>query len=133
MYRVGQVAKQYGISADTLRYYDQLDLVSPSQRSGAGYRLYSDSDLKVLDFVLHAKGVGFTLEDTRELLSLSLNKQSASCHDVKSFTAIKLTELAAKIAELQKMQLALQKLHDACCGGEETAEHCTILQALESE
>ena len=68
----------------------------------------------------------------RELLKIRLNKSASSCEHVKDVTARKLTEVTEKIAELEVFRQALKSLHDRCCGGSETASHCTILQALDA-
>ena len=51
---------------------------------------------------------------------------------MKQVTARKVQELDEKIAELEKIRMSLKTLHTACCGGPESAEHCSILQALDS-
>jgi MerR family transcriptional regulator, Zn(II)-responsive regulator of zntA len=132
MYRIGQAAKQTGISPETLRYYDAEELVRPSSRSNAGYRLYTEQDLQQLHFINSAKQMGFSLNDIKKLLALELDKNNKSCEDVKSFTEIKLNELGDRISRMQTMYIALKSIHDSCCGGQEAASHCTILQALAS-
>jgi MerR family transcriptional regulator, Zn(II)-responsive regulator of zntA len=132
MYRIGQVAKQTGISSETLRYYDKEQLVSPSSRSAAGYRIYTENDIQQLHFINSAKQMGFSLNDIKKLLALELDKNNKSCEDVKSFTETKLSDLADRIAAMQTMYIALKSIHDTCCGGQEAASHCTILQALAS-
>ncbi|AEF54050.1 MULTISPECIES: Zn(2+)-responsive transcriptional regulator [Marinomonas] len=133
MYRIGELATLYKINKDTLRFYEKSGLLHASARSDSGYRLYSEQDKDILHFILRAKGVGFTLAETQELLSIEINKESNSCSDVKQLVDDKLTEIEAKIAELKCFQSSLKKLSDACCGGHESAVHCTILEALEQD
>lgn len=132
MYRIGELAKACGIKNDTLRFYEKNSLLSPSSRSDSGYRLYTDKDKDILKFILRAKGVGFSLADIRELLSIEVDKANNACADVKILVDAKLDDVEKKLMELVRFQTSLKRLSDACCGGAESAEHCTILEALES-
>ncbi|MCG9698251.1 Zn(2+)-responsive transcriptional regulator [Shewanella sp. Isolate11] len=132
MYRIGELAKSCEVKADTLRFYEKHGLLAPSMRSDAGYRLYTDADVERLRFILRAKAVGFTLAEITELLSIELDKSNWACADVKGMVDSKLADVEAKIAELNHFRVSLKRLSDACCGGPESAEHCSILEALET-
>ena len=132
MYRIGELAKQCEVKADTLRFYEKHGLLTPSSRSDSGYRLYNDNDVERLRFILRAKAVGFTLAEITELLSIELDKSNWACADVKGLVDSKLAYVNERITELNHFQVSLQRLSDACCGGPESAEHCSILEALES-
>ena len=129
--KIGELAKRAQISVEALRYYETAMLLSPKQRSHSGYRLYSAQDEQRLHFILHAKKIGFSLEEIKQLLSLRTHRDSHTCEDVKSYTGAKMDEIESKILDLQKMQRALSSLYHACCGGEESAENCTILNSLD--
>jgi len=61
--RVGEVAQATGLTVRTLHHYDEIGLLVPSERSEAGYRLYSDGDVRRLYRILALRGMGFTLEE----------------------------------------------------------------------
>lgn len=132
MYRIGELAEVCEVKADTLRFYEKHGLLVPSSRTESGYRVYTKADAARLRFILRAKAVGFTLNEISELLSIELDKSNRVCADVKGMVDIKLAQVQAKIAELNYFQASLQNLSDACCGGPRSAEHCSILAALES-
>ena len=67
---IGQVAKQAGISAKMIRYYEEIGLIDAAKRTDAGYRIYSDRDLKTLNFIKHSRELGFSSEQMKELISL---------------------------------------------------------------
>ena len=69
--KIGEVAKATGISVPTLRHYDSVGLVSPSERTPSGYRLYSDTDFARLHLIRRMKPLGFTLEDMRQFIAAS--------------------------------------------------------------
>ncbi|MEN8668502.1 MULTISPECIES: Zn(2+)-responsive transcriptional regulator [unclassified Ketobacter] len=128
--KIGELANLANVSQDTLRFYEKHGLMRPSARSEAGYRLYSAQDLQRIRFILSAKEVGFTLKEIEELLALEVTRDEKSCQDVKSLVDEKLATVTQRIHELQRIKKSLQSLSDACCGGDEPATHCTILEAL---
>ncbi|MCF1427337.1 MAG: Zn(2+)-responsive transcriptional regulator [Shewanella sp.] len=132
MYRIGELARLCKVKADTLRFYEKHGLLPPSMRTDSGYRLYTEQDANRLRFILRAKAVGFTLSEISELLSIELNKSEWACADVKGLVDDKLAQVEARIVQLTEFQTTLQTLSRACCGGSESAEHCSILEALES-
>ncbi len=68
MYTIGEVAKLAGVSVRTLHHYDSIGLVSPSERSASGYRLYCVTDLETLQQVLFYRECGFTLDAIKQLM-----------------------------------------------------------------
>ena len=131
MFRIGELARHFGIKADTLRFYEKEGLLAPSLRTPAGYRLYSEEDKSRLHFILRCKRVGFSLKDIEELLSLRISSCQATCREVKAVADAKLADVEERIAELERFRHSLKQLSDACCGGLESAEHCSILEALD--
>ena len=68
-YSVGQVADLAGVTVRTLHHYGQIGLLEPEDRSGAGYRRYSDDDLQRLQHILFYRELGFPLDDIATILS----------------------------------------------------------------
>lgn len=68
--QIGEVAEQVGLSLRTVRYYEEVGLVTPSARSEGGFRLYSDEDVSRLALVKRMKPLGLTLEEMGELVAL---------------------------------------------------------------
>jgi MerR family Zn(II)-responsive transcriptional regulator of zntA len=131
MFLIGELAKRSGVSADTLRFYEKNELLTPSGRSESGYRLYSEKDLDQVHFILNAKSIGLSLDEIKELLDIRLEATEHSCAEVKSITSAKLAVIDQKIAELTRIRVALITLNDACCGhSDDNASHCSILEAL---
>lgn len=128
--KIGELASQTGTSAETLRYYESEGLLPEPRRSDTGYRLYTPLDVRRVHFVRRARGMGFSLKEVSELLSLQVEKEAATCGEVKLIAEQKLMSISEKLAELTKMKAALQQITDACTGGEESAVHCSILNAL---
>ncbi|OBT16452.1 zinc-responsive transcriptional regulator [Vibrio sp. UCD-FRSSP16_10] len=132
MYRIGELAKQFNLKPDTLRFYEKHGLLKATSRSAGGYRVYTDKDVDKLGFIIRAKKVGFTLTEIEDLLSIQIARDDYSCHEAKEIVDIKLAQVEEKIRELQVFQSSLTKLSASCCGGDEPATHCSILEALDS-
>lgn len=66
--KVGDLAKQTGVSVRTLHYYEEIGLLSPSGRTESGYRLYATPDIMRLQQIVSLRQIGFSLEEIRECL-----------------------------------------------------------------
>ncbi|MGO1628884.1 MULTISPECIES: helix-turn-helix domain-containing protein [unclassified Microbacterium] len=66
---IGEVAERTGLSLRTLRHYDELGLVTPSDRTPGGFRLYTEADVDRLLLVRRMKPLGFSLDQTGEVLA----------------------------------------------------------------
>jgi len=131
--QIGELASKCGVRIDTVRYYEKQKLLIPSGRTEGGYRIYSDVALRELRFILRAKSLGFTLKEIQELLTLKIDRENQPCSSVKELAETKLKDIEEKLAELGRMHQALMGITDACCGGEEPATACSILDALDKE
>lgn len=124
---IGLAAKSSGVSAKMIRYYEQIGLIPQAARSDAGYRHYSASDVHSLRFIRRARDLGFSVEQIFALLALWHDRERASS-DVKAVALSHVTELRAKIAELQAMLQTLEHLADHCHGT--NRPDCPILADL---
>jgi len=128
---IGTVAKRVGVTIDTIRYYEREGLLPAPVRRASGYRSYAEGTLVQLRFIRRAKDLGFTLEEIRELLALSTDRERG-VKTVKQRAEARLGEVEQRIRELQRMRRGLKQLIDAC-PGHGALEHCPILRALGGE
>jgi MerR family transcriptional regulator, copper efflux regulator len=124
---IGQAARESGVSAKMIRYYETVGLLKPAGRTAAGYRVYTNTDLHTLRFVRRARDIGFSLEEIERLLALWQDRSRASA-EVKELALQHLSELEAKIAELQGMAQTLRHLARTCHG--DNRPDCPILDDL---
>lgn len=110
---IGQVAKQIGVSHDTIRLYERQGLIEKPPRADNHYRQYSPDVIEQLVFILRAKQMGFTLKEIQELLTIH-HTSKQSCGDVKRRTQEKLQQVANKMNELKKLEHGLKKLMQDC-------------------
>ena len=126
-FTIGEAAMESGITAKMIRHYEQVGLLPPANRTGAGYRLYNQRDLHVLRFIRHARDLGFSLLHIQELLALWQDTQRPS-REVKRLAQTHLDALNAKIRELNAMKNELERLV-SCCRGDARPD-CPILDGL---
>ncbi len=127
---IGQLAKEAHVNRETVRYYERRRLLQRPSRSIAGYRVFSDDALRRLRFIRHAKLLGFSLEEIRELLALRVRPVD-SCDRVRERTQIKIADIERKIQALVEMKDALSELV-AACGRRRRTNDCPILDSLET-
>jgi MerR family transcriptional regulator, copper efflux regulator len=123
---IGQLAKRGGVGIDTVRYYERNGLLAPRTRLASGYRRYGELEVARLRFIRRAQGLGFTLKDVKELLTLSAQRDVGR---VKRSAQLKLLDVASRIAALERIREGLARLIEACPGHGRAAD-CPILQAL---
>lgn len=129
IYSIGQVAKQSGISVETIRYYEKEGLLKEPERKESGYRQYKQEAIARLSFIQQAKELGFSLKEIGELLSIRADENNL-CKEVKQLAQEKLEDIENKLKLLQRMRKSLKKLVDVC-PGQVPLNECPILDALE--
>ena len=123
---IGDAARQCGLPAKTIRYYEDIGLVRP-RRDSNGYRAFNSTELHKLTFLARSRSLGFTIEDCRALLALYEDRGRASA-DVKLLAEEHLSRIARKIAELEAMHVTLSRLVNKCHG--DYRPDCPILEDL---
>ena len=128
MLTIGQLAKRTDTTAVAIRYYEKQGLIPKSKRTQGGFRLYPESVISRFHFIKNAKGVGFSLEEIKELLSLQQKKGMPS-KAIKDLTLSKIDEIQDKVKILKQMQKVLVTWAEAC-DGKAPIEQCPILEHL---
>ena len=124
---IGEVAKQSGVSAKMIRYYESIGLIAPAGRSEAGYRNYGMNDVHTLRFIRRARDLGFTVEQMGDLLALWRDRSRASA-EVKKIALDHIAILERKVTELKAMTETLRHLAAHCHG--DGRPECPILEDL---
>ncbi|WP_371168458.1 Cu(I)-responsive transcriptional regulator [Aliiroseovarius sp. 2305UL8-7] len=126
---ISDAATRTGLPAKTIRYYEEIGLVTP-HRDTNGYRVFADTHLHKLTFLARARALGFSIEDCRTLLALYEDQSRASA-DVKQIASEHLREIDAKISDLVAMRDTLSTLVQACAGDDRP--DCPILAGIEDK
>ncbi len=124
---ISQAAQATGLTSKSIRFYESKGVISPTARNNNGYRIYSERNIEELQLVVRAREAGFNLEECKFLLNLAFNSSRKSA-EVKAKTREKLTEIEAKITELNLMKTQLENWISECPGDEGNV--CPILDDL---
>lgn len=126
---IGEAAERTGVPPKTIRYYEDIGLVTPS-RSGNGYRAFAMRDVHKLNFLGRARALGFSIEDCRALLALWSDETRTSA-EVKQIAQAQLVSVEEKITALQEMRETLTHLVGACAGDDRP--DCPIIERLSAK
>jgi Hg(II)-responsive transcriptional regulator len=127
---IGELAERAHVNRETVRYYERRQLLPRPSRSVSGYRVFADDAVRRFRFIRHAQGLGFSLNEIRELLALRV-KSVNTCDRVRERTEAKIAEVQRKIESLRHMKRALSELVTECSRRGRTKE-CPILDSLEA-
>ena len=130
--RIGQLEKETSIPVETLRFWERQGLLSPSRKGPGKYRNYSESDVKLIKFILNAKSVGFTLSEISQLIEMQSSEKEGIHDEILAFAKNKLTAIESKLLELKSMRQNLAKIIQDCSDGA-TANAFSMLQSMDDD
>ena len=124
---IGELSERTGTKVETIRYYERIGLLPAPPRTEGGHRVFGPRYLKRLLFVRRSRHLGFSLDETRQMLRL-VDDDTLSCEQVLRITLNHLASVKARIADLRRMERTLKQTANQCTGGGST--HCPIIDAL---
>ena len=124
---IGTLSEETGVNVETIRYYERIGLVPPPPRSPGRHRIYDDLHRRRLAFIRRSRALGFSLNDTRDLLGLARGHE-LTCAQVRVLTEQHIASIRGKIRDLRKLDRVLNQLAGKCRGS--TVPDCPILDAL---
>lgn len=124
---IGKLATATEVKAPTIRFYEQIGLLPPPDRSDSDRRLYGEATVKRLSFIRHARQLGFSVEAIRSLLALT-DEPDRPCEDANALAAEQLADVEAKIAQLEALRSELRRMVTANCHGR--AGDCRVIEVL---
>jgi DNA-binding transcriptional MerR regulator len=132
-YQIGELAARSGLTPDALRYYERLGLLPPSQRTAGGFRVYAPAVLDRLRLIKQAQTLGLSLQEIGALVSYTDRGGQKRCQRVRDLLQRKITDLDAKLAEIQEFRRTLQGYFEECerTLAERNREECPVIEHLE--
>ncbi|MBE0350392.1 MULTISPECIES: MerR family transcriptional regulator [Pseudoalteromonas] len=124
MKTIGKLAKELDVNVETIRFYERKGLIVQPLKPDSGYRMYDETHVSQLKFILKAKALGFTLDEVASLMSMSGN-----CSDVESMGLQKLKLIREKIADLQRLEHVIQDMTNSCKANQDP-NSCPIINSL---
>lgn len=129
-FSIGELSAQSGVASQAIRYYEREKLMPEPRRTESNYRRYPENALARLQFIVHAKQWGFTLDEIRELLMLQDANGDRS--QAKRIAAEKLVKIREQIRDLSRIETVLARTLSEC-SGEGPMEGCPIVEAIADE
>ncbi|KPH04621.1 MerR family transcriptional regulator (plasmid) [Rhizobium acidisoli] len=131
VFSIGALAKATGTSTPTIRYYEEIGLLPPANRTASGQRTYDEADIGRLTFIKQCRDFGFSIDQVRVLVDLSISTARA-CTETRDIAQAHLDEVRAKMLELRALEARLQgfvtRCNDACAGG--PGSDCVIFKDM---
>lgn len=121
------VANYLGIDIETIRYYENENLISKPKRLDNGYRFYSKENLIELKFIQHCRSLGIGIDEIRILKELP--NHSKDCSQAKVIIEKNLNLIEQKLKALKTLKVQLKALTDSCFTNESPRD-CGIVQSL---
>lgn len=124
---IGALARETDVNVRTIRYYEAAGLLPAPARTAGNHRLYGAPHRRRLAFVRHARQLGFTMEDIRELLRVADAPPDAPCTDADGIAHRHLAGVRARLARLRSLEAELERMtgcHDGRIGS------CRVIEVL---
>ena len=130
-YRITAFAEKCGVNKETIRYYEQKNLLQEPSRTKAGYRIYSDDDVKRVWFIKRIQELGFSLNEIYKLFGV-VDEDEVRCQDMFEFVSKKQKEVQKQIEDLKRIETMLDDLKQRC-PDEKSLHACPIIETLIEE
>lgn len=125
---IGELSRRSGVNIETIRYYERINVLPVPPRTANGRRVYGPTETRTLAFIRRSRELGFTLDEIRTLLALSVEGGQGTCAEVSKLATGHLAGVRAKIDDLKAMEQVLADAVRRCDAGE--APGCPLIDAL---
>jgi DNA-binding transcriptional MerR regulator len=106
--KVMEMAKRLDVTAETVRFYTRINVLTPAKNKANGYREYSETDFNRLRFVLNARQLGFSVDDIQQILRHA-DKKKSPCPTVRRLIDQRLYETEQRFTESLQLRKRMQQ------------------------
>ncbi len=124
---IGELARLAQVKVPTIRYYEQIGLMTEPPRTEGQQRRYSAADVKRLTFIRHARELGFEIDAIRQLLAL-VDQPDRPCEEVDAIACAHLVDIDSKIERLTAMRREVARMLEGCAVG--SISECRVVEVL---
>lgn len=128
MFSIGSLSKETGVKVPTIRYYEQIGLIDPPDRTEGNQRRYQKEAMERLVFIKHARELGFPIQSIHALIELH-NHPDRSCAEATLIAQEQLRDVKERIASLLKLESELARISQGCKGAGQASD-CYVLASL---
>lgn len=132
-YRIGEVARQTGLTVEALRYYERMGLLPQAPRTAGGIRRYDHHVVARVRFIKQAQTLGLSLREIQQLVGHARRRSRAACLRVRDVLMRHISDIDKRTAQLQELRRTLSSHLETCESalGHDTEPECPTLTALE--
>jgi len=124
---IGSLAKAAGVKVQTIRYYEEIGIMPQPDRTQSNRRTYGGDAVKRLQFIRHARELGFSISAIRALIELQTHPER-SCARVDEIAREQLHDVKAKITRLRALETELNRMLESCTGSDIST--CRVIEVL---
>ena len=124
---IGRVAEIVRMNVPTIRYYEEIGLMPAVLRTENNRRIYKQADVRRLNFIRHARELGFDLDSIRQLLTLT-GLPDEPCEDADQIARAHLTDVEHKMARLAALRKELRAMIENSTHGR--IRECRVIEVL---
>lgn len=128
---VGAAAETAGVSAKAIRLWESKGLLPPAERTGAGYRLFTDQDVAVLRFIRQAKALDLSLTEIKDILDLQRDG-AAPCHRVTELLDNHIADIDRALVDLRALRRSLTTARRAARDSQRRGEDAVVCRIIET-
>jgi len=127
MFSIGKMAARTGVKVPTIRYYEEIGLLTEPGRNSGNQRRYTQADLEQLSFIKHARDLGLGIASIHNLIRLHA-LPDCTCTEAHAIATTHLADIRSKLKKLKSLEKELKRItsHDH----DTTTKNCTIIQTL---
>lgn len=126
-FSIGELAAASGVKVPTIRYYEQIGLLDPPSRTQGNQRRYGRAARERLQFIAHARAMGFPMPSLKAMLRISRHRE-APCADIDELVQGRLQEVDERIDRLTRLRTELASMLESCRHG--TVADCRVVEVL---
>ena len=128
MFSIGELSKQTRVKVPTIRYYEEIGILTPAERTEGNQRRYDAAGLERLSFIKHARELGFSIDAITSLIELQ-EHPNRSCCEATEMANAQLTDVRVKIRKLKLLEKELARIATGC-DGQSVSANCYVLKSL---
>ena len=127
MFSIGELSRRTEVKVPTIRYYEQMGILSASDRTVGNQRRYSRDELERLAFIKHSRDLGLSISSIRDLIRLNAHPDEP-CSDADHIARAHLVAVRNRIDRLKRLETELERIVSACNGG--SIADCNVIKSL---
>lgn len=128
MFSIGELSKRTQVKVPTIRYYEQVGLLTPPKRTEGNQRRYDTVAVERLRFVRHARDLGFPIDAISSLIELQ-DHPDRHCRAATEIAEARLGDVREKIGRLRALERELRRISEGC-DGSGISKDCSVLASL---